>query len=276
MRRVAVFIDAGYFFAQGSVAIWGAKQPRAALDLNETETVARLTGLALSKASNADLLRIYWYDGAGIKGPTLEQLRLARLDNIKIRLGFLNSRGQQKGVDSLIVTDLVDLARNRAMTDAVLLAGDEDVRIGVQIAQSFGVRVHLVGIHPSRGSQSAQLIDEADTTHEWDGVTMMTMLSQRAPPQTIAQAPASAVAAPVLPSTGQVDLDKHVDGFFAGLTPADISGIKAYWAASNRGIPQEFDGKLLATARNILHRDLTTDEKRSSRRRLSEAVRAVP
>ena len=39
MNRVAVFVDAGYFFAQGSVAIWGVKQPRATLDLNETETV---------------------------------------------------------------------------------------------------------------------------------------------------------------------------------------------------------------------------------------------
>ena len=46
--------------------------------------------------------------------------------------------GRQKGVDSLIVTDLIELARNHAISDAVLLAGDEELRIGVQIAQSLG------------------------------------------------------------------------------------------------------------------------------------------
>jgi hypothetical protein len=30
----------------------------------------------------------------------------------------VNSSGEQKGVDSLIVTDLIDLARNRGITDA--------------------------------------------------------------------------------------------------------------------------------------------------------------
>ena len=65
---------------------------------------------------------------------------------MKLRLGQLNSEGQQKGVDSLIVTDLIELARNKAISDAVVLTGDEDIRVGVQIAQSLGVRVHLLGI----------------------------------------------------------------------------------------------------------------------------------
>jgi uncharacterized LabA/DUF88 family protein len=34
----------------------------------------------------------------------------------------------------LIGTDLIELARNHAISDAVLLSGDEDLRIGVQIA----------------------------------------------------------------------------------------------------------------------------------------------
>jgi len=79
----------------------------------------------------------------------------------------VNSVGEQKGVDSLIVTDMIALARNRAISDAVLVSGDEDLRVGVQQAQEFGVRVHLVGIKPSRGSQSLFLLQEADTTHEW-------------------------------------------------------------------------------------------------------------
>ena len=51
----------------------------------------------------------------------------------------MNSSGPAKGVDSLIVTDMITLARNGAMSDAVLLSGDEDLRVGVQQAQEFGV-----------------------------------------------------------------------------------------------------------------------------------------
>ena len=91
---------------------------------------------------------------------------MRQLDNVKLRLGQLNSAGQQKGVNSLIVTDLMELARNKAISDAVVVTGDEDIRIGVQIAQSHGVRVHLLGIGgaTNKGSQSLTLqTAEADT-----------------------------------------------------------------------------------------------------------------
>jgi hypothetical protein len=81
-------------------------------------------------------------------------------------LGSLNQQGQQKGVDALIVTDLITLARNRAMADAVLVTGDEDIRVGVQQAQELGVRVHLVGIEPARENQSGLLAQEADALRE--------------------------------------------------------------------------------------------------------------
>ena len=82
---------------------------------------------------------------------------LAESDGIKLRLGYLNMAGEQKGINTLIVTDMIELARNGSMCDAVLVSGDEDVRVGVVVAQSFGVRVHLLGIAPSRSSQSKQL-----------------------------------------------------------------------------------------------------------------------
>ena len=74
----------------------------------------------------------------------------------------------KKSIDSLIATDMIALARNEAISDAVLVSGDEDLRVGVQQEQEFGVRVHLVGIKPSRGRQSLFLLQEADTTHKWD------------------------------------------------------------------------------------------------------------
>lgn len=132
--------------------------------------MSKLRAIAESKTNNASLLRIYWYDGVLNRGLSPEQQGLADMDDVKLRLGLVNAQGQQKGVDSLIVTDLVELARNHAIADAILLSGDEDVRIGVQIAQSFGVRIHLVGTEPSRGSQSRYLTQESDTTTEWSKV----------------------------------------------------------------------------------------------------------
>ena len=135
MAVVAVFVDAGYLFAQGSTALTGSKKPRADLRLNETAIMAELTAMAQSKTLGASLLRVYWYDGAPTSRLTLEHAALAHMDYIKLRLGLVTGRGQQKGVDSLIVTDLIELARNHAITDALVLSGDEDIRIGVQIAQ---------------------------------------------------------------------------------------------------------------------------------------------
>jgi uncharacterized LabA/DUF88 family protein len=165
MDRVAVFVDAGYLFAQGSCLFKGEKASRGEIDINLEKALQAFDDFAC-RISGLPLLRIYWYDGTST-GPTPQHIALGFLPRTKVRLGFVNNAGQQKGVDSLIVTDMITLARNRSMSDAVLLSGDEDIRVGVQQAQEFGVRVHLLGITPCRGSQSLFLLQEADTTHEW-------------------------------------------------------------------------------------------------------------
>src|SRR6266852_6853032 len=194
MDRVAVFVDAGYLFAQGSVALAGQKLPRGRLLLNHEKAIDALANFA-TRVSGVDLLRVYWYDGTST-GPSSQHLTLAHLGRVKVRLGFVNSFGEQKGVDSLIVTDMIALARNHAMSEAVLLSGDEDLRVGVQQAQEFGVRVHLLGIRPSRGSQSLFLLQEADSTHEWNPDDLAPFLSCK--PE-IAVVPAMAAAAPAPP-----------------------------------------------------------------------------
>jgi uncharacterized LabA/DUF88 family protein len=56
------------------------------------------------------------------------------------------------------------LARERAIAEAFLLSGDEDLREGVTAAQDQGVRVTVVGIQPvsQHHNQSRELIQEAD------------------------------------------------------------------------------------------------------------------
>lgn len=286
LGRVAVFVDAGYLFAQGSTALAGSKQERAHLDLNETAALTELSQVHTAKAPGIPLLRVYWYDGVSVRGPSTEQARLAHTENVKVRLGFINSFGHQKGVDSLIVTDLIDLARNGAISDAVLLSGDEDVRLGVQIAQSFGVRVHLIGITPSRGSQSRQLRQEADTTTEWDRITVAKFLALRVPAPaspttptqstapltaTVTASAASVAAAVTAPIAAQ--LASIANTLASALTTSDLAGCAAYWK-TQRGVPGDFDGKLIARGRAEIGRDLSVDEKRHIRRMFTSAVRA--
>lgn len=178
MDRAAIFIDAGYLFAAGSKLLTGEKLPRREIVLNY-DAMRSLLDKVLAELAGLPLLRIYWYDGTST-GPTPQQLTLAYRPDVKLRLGFINQQGQQKGVDSLIVTDLINLARNRAMADALLMTGDEDIRVGVQQAQEFGVRVHLIGIAPSRENQSGFLLQEVDSVRELNQSEVQSFLSRSA------------------------------------------------------------------------------------------------
>ena len=165
--RSAVFVDAGYLFAGGTEVLTGTKRQRTDAILNIEAVIKQLKETAAA-ASNAELLRILWYDGMMRGRRTSQQNDLAKANNVKLRLGTVTDSGQQKGVDSLIVTDLIDLARNQAISDAVIVSGDADIRVGIELAQKFGVRVHLVGISPvGIHNQSLALLEEADTVEAW-------------------------------------------------------------------------------------------------------------
>lgn len=107
MSRIAVFVDAGYLYAAGAVAINGEELSRNRLDLRRAKTIEKLRAVARDRTPGATLLRIYWYDGVLPRGPSDVQQSLADMDDVKLRLGIISRSGQQKGVDSLIVTDMV-------------------------------------------------------------------------------------------------------------------------------------------------------------------------
>lgn len=285
MDRVAIFVDAGYLFAQGSALLAGQKQPRKLVRLDEKAVINELLAVANTAAATVPLLRVYWYDG-GFRWPSAEQQILADMDHVKLRLGFLNSAGQQKGVDSLIVTDLIELARNHAISDALLLSGDEDIRVGVQVAQTLGVRVHLIGIEPGRGSQSKNLRQESDTIHEMNKACVskfLTVLPKQVAPAVpvAAAAPAAAVflvgqgiaalggqqvaaAAVVIAPAVAAAFTAVATQVLATLADDDIKKLSGFIGRSP-GMPSDLDGKLLARARTAIHRQLDLAERRSIR-----------
>lgn len=160
--RYAVFVDAGYLYAASGALLLEATSRREYRVFAE-KLIKALTAHA-DEQINGELLRLYWFDAAPRKQPTVEQRVIANLPLVKLRLGNLNAQGQQKGVDAQLRADLEALARHRAITDAVLLAGDEDMLPAVEAAQRYGVRVHLWGVEPTHGSNQAEwLVWESDT-----------------------------------------------------------------------------------------------------------------
>ena len=291
--RVAVFVDAGYVYAQGSCALTGLKtpKPREQMTLDEDKISEFLKQEAKDCSDGKELLRIYWYDGAPSSGPSPGQARMGRLDNVKLRLGQLNSEGQQKGVDSLIVTDLMELARNKAISDAVIVTGDEDIRVGVQIAQSLGVRVHLLGFVGPKASQSISLQQEADTLEIWDKVKIGSFLSDaNAKAEKIQRSPKSearsrgSIAKPVSSAPTRANQSAtHSDGVeISGTVQKAFDNLKIdhekfnkATAAMIRGerLPSQIATDLNAGLKSRLKRNPTKAEFRDAKEALSKQLR---
>lgn len=200
MDRVAVFVDAGYLYAGGAKSVTGldgTKRHEINLDLGAVIPYLIAKAEAISQQK---LLRIYWYDAAPSSRLTTDHQILASTDNVKLRLGVINGYGQQKGVDGKVITDLTELSRNRAFADAVLLGGDEDLRIGVELAQEYGARIHLFTIEGSGSSPT--LKQECDTTTVLPRADITTFLTVRpAPGATAVVALAATAATTTYPAT---------------------------------------------------------------------------
>lgn len=265
--QTAVFVDAGYLYAQASALLAGNKQARNAIVLDVEQTIAKLREFCSLIAPESRLLRIYWYDGLQRSARmTSEQEQIASAPYTKLRLGVVNSRGEQKGVDSLIVTDLIDLARNRAITNAVLVSGDEDIRIGVQIAQTFGVQVHLLGIKPARGSQSPDLIQEADTHHEFDELVIGGLMKLKSDATSPAQELTTTTSGNAQ-STGSDTTDQAIEETLAALEPTTLASALKAFKAGTGNIPAELDRPALGRLKSLQGGDLSQEERRAYRER---------
>ncbi|MFI6320523.1 NYN domain-containing protein [Nonomuraea sp. NPDC050556] len=204
--KYAVLVDVGYLYAAAGEVLLGAKE-RKEYRVAADELIQGLQKHAEARISG-ELLRIYWYDAARDRVPTVDQRVIAQLPWVKVRLGNLNARGQQKGVDAQIRSDLEALARHHAVTDTILLAGDEDMVPAVEAAQAYGVRIHLWGVEPPYGTNQAErLVWESDTVEVISADFLRPYFSRAPQPVTVVPPAAAATA----PSPAQV---------FAGRTAA--------------------------------------------------------
>jgi uncharacterized LabA/DUF88 family protein len=165
--NVVVLIDAGYLRAC-AVELLSTND----LVFDPGEMRAYVQEFITDHFPTQRLLRIYWYDATRTGGPTRHQDAMARSDYFTCRLGVLGRRANgepvQKEVDTMLALDMVELARNKAADDIVLITGDRDFRPAVVAAQAHGVRIHLIGVEPIEENQARALAEACDTNRELD------------------------------------------------------------------------------------------------------------
>jgi uncharacterized LabA/DUF88 family protein len=191
-RRVAFFVDVGYLRAEGAKRL---RIPPAQCRIDAQATVETLKTVAAALWPDASFLRCYWYDGQypsdhpGHDGQQRFLDAVGEVPGITLRLGTvklvtppwltalegrLGERGLsleslglrtgpipvQKGVDTLIVLDMVRLAQKGAYDVAVLVAGDRDLLDAVRTVQDEGRLV--VVLHPDGAGLAPELRRAAD------------------------------------------------------------------------------------------------------------------
>ncbi|MFO7252616.1 MAG: NYN domain-containing protein, partial [Actinomycetes bacterium] len=143
MDRCALFVDAGYLLADGAMAVHGTRH-REAVTWDYTGLLQLLSNFARER-TGLPILRCYWYEATVEGRRTPEHEALAEIPGLKLRLSRKRP-GRREGVDAQVHRDLMTLARNSAICDAVVVSGDEDLTQVVCDAQDLGIRVSVVNV----------------------------------------------------------------------------------------------------------------------------------
>lgn len=188
--RMICMVDAGFLTRSSGSLLKG----KVTIEGEEVVHWSRVVAKRLS----LDFLRAYWYDGAYPESNReLYSNQRKRFDDLEkcsglqLRLGHLENRPfdfkpalkraaeslgvdyrrlmnemnleriyQQKGVDTLLVLDMIRLVQQNSCRVILLIAGDRDLAEAVRTVQGLGATVILA--HPERGPIADELRDLAD------------------------------------------------------------------------------------------------------------------
>ena len=141
--RCALFVDASYVLADGAMAVHGTRRGESVSW--DYEGLLQLLGGLARERTGLPLLRCYWYEVSVDGRRTAEQDALADIPGIKLRVAKIRP-GRREGVETEIHRDLTTLARNGAVSDALVVSAEEDLAQVIADVQDLGMRVTLVHI----------------------------------------------------------------------------------------------------------------------------------
>lgn len=295
MKRIAIFVDAGYVWAQLDALLHGPASSHGPMDqpaLDHQHLRVRLLQEAQAQLPDGDLLRVYWYDTPGPDGKTADHRAMDALDDVKLRLGVPPLAGR-------MTADLLGLAQHRAITHALLVSHDAALVPGVLAVQAMGMRVHGLSLGEALAA-GAELMAELDCKRHWGEAELHSLLTDGpaadapTPAALLAWAPAPTLtaalssfpslpaltangleASPTRPKPGDVSLATVAQVAHRQMLDGPHAQVFAALKPGMRALPREIDGALLAMGRQALGRTLTESEKRELRRELQGVVKRV-
>jgi uncharacterized LabA/DUF88 family protein len=183
---VMAFVDAGYLTAGARTHLKLPSAPRI-----DGLWLTRWVSSAWTSRRGGDVLRAYVYDAQYPDGAAQYSDQRSYFDalgaqpGIRLRLGHLVERSagspraawQQKGVDTLMVLDLVRLAQQRAFDTALIIAGDRDLAEVLRVvADDHARRVILYSVEGS--APAKELVQSADDHGIIDGQSLRLLVGQ--------------------------------------------------------------------------------------------------
>lgn len=261
MEKYAILVDAGYVWSQIQHMTSNSDQLLMSLDLLKMRE--SLLEKSMGLFPSRELFRIYWYDGDGDNSLNLTfnrgavNSKIAEMNNFKLRLGTVNSKRQQKGVDGLIIADLISLAQNRCVSDVLLVSGDADLAPGVVAAQTLGIRVHQLEFG-SKTATSPVLLREVDCGFSWPEKEIQTFIKLKQKSQFI-KAQISSSTEKHLPEEFSDDVFKNVlkliPNFLSDFDKQQLNTLQI-----NDKIPVEIDKKILSFISGALKDTLSSEQ----------------
>jgi uncharacterized LabA/DUF88 family protein len=164
LDRCALFVDAGYALADGALAVHGTRN-RDSVSW-DYQGLLKLLGVLSTERTGVPLLRCYWYDSVLNGDRTSEHDTVADLPGTKLRVSKVRP-SRKEGVEAEIRRDLTALARNRAVSDVVILSAEEELGTVVAEVQDLGIRAVLMHVTvDGKITVSRSLLQECDDAIE--------------------------------------------------------------------------------------------------------------
>ena len=292
--QVAIFVDAGYMFALGSIALTGSALPRPRMGVHVEPLQDSLKKVVREVAGAKPIVRTYWYDNStSNRAMSNEQLKIGEIDGIKLRLVALHQQNVKTGTASAIARDLIELSSKGSISDALVLARNDTLRTAIEICQSYGIRVHILEIFPEEKSQFSYIKSDVDTLTSWNATDLREILFEqelameseyqhvyptRAPsdpdhePRAFSFRRSIHASADVNEDTKD-SIISVVKDFIEELYDDELESCMEFWR-TGRGVPNTYDKSLLIECRNALDRNLTDSERQVMRSSFKDVVTA--
>jgi len=141
--RCALFVDAGYVLTDGAMAVHGTRR-RESVSWDYAGLLQLFGNLAMER-TGLPLLRCYWYEATVEGRRSADHDTLADLPGVKLRVAKMRP-GRREGVEGEIHRDLTTLARNKAVSDVMVVSAEEDLAQVISDVQDMGMRVTLLQV----------------------------------------------------------------------------------------------------------------------------------